>query len=204
MSGRRPRRLERRAKPGPRRRQLLVFTEGLTEVDYLTAYWRASGKTVTVTFDPFHGVPKALVDRAAKRKRADAKAARRGGGRPFDEVWCVFDCDEHPLLAEALQQAADNGIGVAYSVPCIELWFVLHFEDQQAHADRGPVQSRSKLLLGHGKRLDRGDVERLADRYQQAKARAQALDVKHEGDGSPVHTNPSSTMWRLIDRIIGA
>lgn len=192
------------ANRAPRRRQLLIFTEGLTEIDYLTGYRRNNAESVTITFDEFHGSPKALVDRAAKRKRADRKAARPDKGRPYDEIWCVFDCDQHPLIPEALQQAVDNGIGVAYSVPCIELWFLLHFEDQHGHLERGAAQGRSKALLGSGKRLDRGDVTTLAERYEDAKARAIALDVKHEDDGSPAHTNPSSTMWRLIDRIVGA
>lgn len=197
-----PRPIGRAAAHAPKRRQILVFTEGETEVDYLTAYWRDNANKVTVTIDAFHGSPKSLVDRAATAKRSDARSAKRGGGRPFDEIWCVFDCDEHPFVPEALQKAADNGIGVAYSVPCIELWFVLHFEDQQAHIERGPAQARSKTLLGSQKRLGRDEARELAGRFEDAKARAQALELKHDGDGSPVHTNPSSTIWRLVDRIV--
>ena len=41
----------------------------------------------------------------------------------------------------------------------------------------------------------------LSARYDDAKQRAQQLDVKHAGDGSPPRSNPSSNMWELVDRI---
>jgi hypothetical protein len=51
-----------------------------------------------------------------------------------DEVWCVFDVDEHPKLAEARDQANANGIQLAVSNPCFELWLLLHFQEHRAHA----------------------------------------------------------------------
>jgi hypothetical protein len=44
-------------------------------------------------------------------------------------------------------------------------------------------------------------VDTLVDRYEMAKARAIRLDAKHEADGSPPGSNPSSGMWRLVDMI---
>lgn len=157
-----------------------------------------------VTIDEFHGAPLSLVDRAADAKRGEAREERRGHGRAHDEVWCVFDRDQHPNLPEALDKAAANGIGVVLSNPCIELWFVLHFADQAAHIERGDAQRLSRQLLGCDKVLTGPALAALSARYADAKQRAQQLDAKHAGDGSPARSNPSSNMWELIDRIMDA
>lgn len=184
------------------RRELLVFTEGeRTEEGYLVHWWRVHRDQVTVTIDAFHGGPLPIVDRAVAAKRSEASEERRGRGRSHDEVWCVFDRDEHPNVPQAFEKAAANGIGVALSNPCIELWFVLHFADQTAHLERDEAQSRSKTLLGCEKTLSPGALAELGARYEAARARALRLDEKHEGDGSPRHSNPSSNLWALVDRI---
>ena len=179
-----------------------MFTEGeRTEDGYLVHWRREFRDKVIVTIDSFHGGPLQLVDHAVATKRSEAREERRGGGRPHDEVWCVFDRDEHPNIPQALDKAAGNGIGVILSNPCIELWFVLHFDDQTAHLERGEAQSRSRELLSCDKNLSPDALRKLAGRYADARIRAQKLAQKHRGDGSPPHANPSSNMWELIDRI---
>lgn len=184
------------------RRELLVFTEGArTEEGYLIHWWRAYRDQVTVTIDGFHGGPLPLVDRAAAAKRTEASEERRGRGRSHDEVWCVFDRDAHPNVPHAFEKAGANGIGVALSNPCIELWFLLHFRDQTAHLERDEAQSRSETLLGCEKILAPTALAELEARYEEARARARKLDEKHAGDASPRHSNPCSNLWELIDRI---
>lgn len=97
--------------------------------------------------------------------------------------------------------AREHGIHLAISNPCIELWFLLHFEDQTAYIERRQAQSLAKEQLGCDKRLDDVALEALQQGFGEAKERAQRLDVKHEGDGSGVNANPSSGTWRLVDSI---
>jgi hypothetical protein len=66
------------------------------------------------------------------------------------------------------------------------------------------VQRRAESLLGCGKLLTDVAVGGLLDRYPQARERAERLDAKHAGDGSPPGSNPSSGLWRLIEAIRGA
>lgn len=182
-----------------------MFTEGeRTEDGYLVHWRRAYRGRVLVTADAFHGPPLPLVDDAAEAKRRAERDAKKGRGRAHDEVWCVFDNDQHPNIAEALAKAKGTGIGVVLSNPCIELWFVLHFADQTAHIERGDAQRLSRRLLGCDKVLTGSALATLSDLYDDAKQRAQQLDVKHARDGSPPHSNPSSNMWELVDRIRGA
>jgi hypothetical protein len=185
-----------------RRRSILVFTEGSkTEPMYLTHWQRLHRDRVRVAFDTFHAAPMQLVERAAARHADDLRKVRHGHGAVYDEYWCVFDVDEHPNIRRALDLAASNGISVAVTNPCIEAWFLLHFQDWGAAIDRGDAQRKSSDLLGCGKAPTSAALTGLVGRYEEARRRARALDSKHALDGSPPRSNPSSGIWRLIDRI---
>ncbi|MGN1404746.1 MAG: RloB family protein, partial [Erysipelotrichaceae bacterium] len=47
-----------------------------------------------------------------------------------DQLWCVFDCDDNNniQLRNAEEYARKNGIRIAFSNPCFEYWYLLHFE----------------------------------------------------------------------------
>jgi hypothetical protein len=184
------------------RRQILLFVEGeRTEEEYLVDWHRRYRTHVRVTVAEEHGVPVTLVNLAVKAKAEAARDERRGRGAAWDEIWCVFDEDEHPNVPQAIAKAEANGIRVAVSSPCIELWFILHFEAQTAYIGRAAAQSRARHLLGCAKGLSDDALDSLAARYQDARTRARALDDKHSGDGSPPRSNPSSEVWKLIDQI---
>ncbi|MER7133203.1 RloB family protein [Streptosporangium saharense] len=184
------------------RRSLLVFTEGeKTETIYLQHWYRLHRDRVIVTIDDFHGVPLRLVEEACDRRKRDLREQKRGRGAAHDEYWCVFDVDEHPNLRQAVDLAAAHGVNVAVSNPCLELWFLLHLKDQSASIDRHDVQSRVRALLGCGKVPTSEALAQLVDRHDQAMKRALALDSKHQGDGSTPGSNPSTDVWRLVERI---
>lgn len=184
------------------RKDVLVFVEGdRTEEDYLVYWHRLHRSSVNVHIDPFRGAPRQLIDEAAREKRKGDREARRGKGRAFDEVWCMFDVDEHPLLNEVGIKAVDNEINLAVSSPCLELWFILHFQEQSAHIERRHAQKCASELLGCGKALTHDALAGLEHRYDEARDRARQLDRKHSGDGSPAWSNPSSGAWRLVDTI---
>lgn len=91
-----------------------------------------------------YGVPLTVV-KAAVEEREKLIFKRRRSASSFDacfRVWAVFDRDEHPGVPEALQLAAENGIDVAFSNPCFELWPLLHLEDYGAQDHRHALQAR--------------------------------------------------------------
>ena len=188
-----------------RRQSVLVYTEGKkTEPVYLTHWHRMHRERVIVTVDEFHGTPLQLVEAAAAQRSADLRAAKRGKGDAYDQYWCVFDIDEHPFVDRALQLAMSSQVGIAVTNPCIELWFLLHFQDQTADLHRHKAQHIASNLLGCEKLPTPTALNELTNRYGDARRRAQALDRKHELDGSPPRSNPSSNLWCLIDQIRGA
>lgn len=184
------------------KRSLLVFTEGrITEEGYLNFYRKKYRTTVTVEVSDFHGTPLSLVKAAIQEKTANEKLERRGRGTAHEEVWCVFDTDQHPHLDQAFELADQHGIKVAVSCPCIELWFLLHFADQTAYIETKDAQAKSKDHINCRKALTDTALDTLDERYNDAKSRAQHLDTKHRGDATPAPANPSSSVWRLIDAI---
>lgn len=198
----------RKGPPRPRRtpqqqiRQILVFVEGeRTEDGYFKFWWRRNRDKVIVHIDERNGTPMTLVEHAVAQKKHEEREERRERGKAHDEVWCVFDVDDHSHLAEAILLAENNGINIAVSHPCFELWLILHYEDQTAHIERGPAQKRAWELLGCKKTLTEAALGDLEVHYDDAVKRAKALDKKHEGDGSPARNNPSSEIWKLVERI---
>lgn len=188
----------------PERRVIKIVSEGrVTEPEYLNIWAHRNRSTVRVEFDTTHGDPLTLVRRAVRLEKASQRNARRKGGAPdHDEIWCMFDVDEHPHLTEALLLARDRGICVAMTNPCFELWLALHWDDQTAAVHRHDSQRRAgELGICDGKHLAQSIASELISRYDDAKARAQGLDAWHEGNGSTPGHNPSSSVWRLVDAI---
>jgi hypothetical protein len=86
------------------------LTEGRrTEVEYFAKWASEIRDRVTVTFDPLHGAPMSLVERAVALADNRRRLMRRAkADLPFDEIWCVFDRDEHPFVDEAMAIAVDE------------------------------------------------------------------------------------------------
>ena len=199
---RQPRDLRRRPASREPRRRILVICEGaVTEPKYFRALKRLfHNPALEIEIDDQHGTPKTLVAHAARRKKETAREAQRQRDAflAYDEVWCVFDVDEHPLLPEARQQARDNGISLAISNPCFELWALLHFRDQTAAETRQKVRS---LLKGHIPRYDKElPAPTLMPLLEEAMQRARHLDHLADLAGAP-GKNPSTGVYLLIERI---
>ena len=199
-SGRFPRRRHPTREP---RRVLRVLAEGeTTEPGYLSGWARRNAR-IHLDLDPSDTgmAPDTLVRRAREHVRCNRRRSKRADPH-FNEIWCVFDKDEHPNLPRAIDDARQSGIEVAVSNPCFELWLVLHVEDQTAHVHRRDVQRRANELgLSDGKKIANAAWGRLIEAFETAKQRARALDERHEGNDSPPRSNPSTDVWRLVDRI---
>lgn len=185
------------------RRVIRVHTEGIaTEVDYLTKLANHYRATIRLTFGSGGRVPKSLVEQACQDEDERRRQRRPIPPYDYDEIWCVFDVDEHPDINQAIHRARQKGIKIAVSNPCFELWLMLHHQDQTAYIDRMAVQRLARELeLIKGKRIDDSSFNLLLEKYEDARRRAKELDRWHEGNGSPPRSNPSTGVWRLVDSI---
>ena len=193
------------ARRGPRReprRRILVLCEGgETEPGYLKALQAEfRNPLVEIVIEGFGEDPKALVERALAMKMDAEREARRSGDDflRYDEIWCVFDVDDHARLHDARQQARDHGIELAVSNPCFELWALLHFQEQTAWIERDKLRSFLKRYLPEYRKAL--PFHLLRPGYAEAVRRAEHLDKLCEKNGSP-GDNPSTGVYRLTERI---
>lgn len=190
--------LKRRKPSREPKARFLVFCEGKTEQRYLEQIrhlWRCNLRIEGEAC----ATPKTLVEKAAKKKRAATRLAKQDPSEAFQQVWCVFDIDEHPYIPESKDQAKANGIRVAISNPCFELWALLHFQDQSAHIERGPLQSLCRELMpGYRKQLP---IDALDPLYRDARERAAALDEWQRRQGRVDFPNPSTGVHLLMEEL---
>jgi len=183
---------------------ILVVTEGaVTEPEYLRGFQSAyRNPRVTIQVAPEHGVPRTLVELAKQYKEdAEAEAAReRDDNLAYDSVWCVFDIDEHPHVGEAKEMARDNGIHLAISNPCIELWLVLHFRDNPGMKSRTQIKA---MLTKHVPQYDKHvDYATYSSGYARAAKRAERMTKAADVAGEP-NRNPTTNMHQLTELIRG-
>lgn len=199
--------LKRRGPAREPKRQLVIFCEGKTEADYLNASAREYRALVEVTIVPEVGVPMTIVTQAKEKKKSLTREAKRKGSNSFDalfEVWGVMDVDEHPMLEKAQDMARANGVELAISNPCFELWGLFHCCDHDAYIHRHDLQKKlSSLLKGY----DHKDYpyfcyEEMKDHFELARQRALRGLERRIGDQNPAG-NPSTDVFRLLDRIRG-
>lgn len=187
-----------RAFRSPKRR-LLVLCEGrLTEPQYLTGLKISERKpSVEIEIPDVQGTPLTLVKEGVDRKRQSEKESKRQKDEflKYDEVWCVFDKDEHPYVPDALQLARSNGIKIALSNPCFELWLLLHFRDQPGARHRHDVQQLvGQHVSGYEKKID---FTNFVDGIDDATRRAARLDSDAEEEGE-LCRNPTTGVYKLI------
>jgi hypothetical protein len=206
MGSNRRNRDRRPARDAPRktvRRRLLIVCEGrVTEPGYFRGLERwARNHTVEIHIPPEQGVPLTLVRRAEMLADLARSAAKREGDAflAYDEVWCVFDVDEHPSIDNTRQLAAARGIRLAVSNPCFELWILLHLRENPGARHRHDVQRMiGEFLPGYDKHLD---FARVAPGVEDAVRRAQWLDRDAQEEGEPGR-NPSTGVYRLAESMM--
>lgn len=195
-----PKALKRTTETTPVRKTFRIYSEGKsTEPVYVDAIKRlpefAEVISIDIVVERMGAAPMTLVEAARDDKRKDSL--------DIDHYWCVFDVESpkpHPHLHRAQQMARDNGIQLAVSNPCFELWLVLHLQDQTAHLTTDDaIRLRAKLDGARGKSLEAG---RYMEHRNAAIRRAKHLRRKHLNDGTDFpHDNPSSSFGEFLSQL---
>ncbi len=206
--------LKRRAAVRQPYERLLIVCEGeKTEPQYLCEIQRAyrlATAHVQVLHSQFGTEPKQVLEYALTVfKQGDQDRGLHP--REFDRIIVVFDRDEHHSYHAALAQAAaqngklrnDNRMAVPVeavaSVPCFELWLLLHFEDVLAQLQRHDALERLKAHLPGYKKGGGGHWLATQGRLNDATARAKRLaELTTALDG----TQPFTAMHELVSRLV--
>jgi hypothetical protein len=206
--------LKRRESKRQTYERILIVCEGQkTEPNYLRdiqQHYRLSTTHVQVLHSAHGTEPQQVLEHALS---VFNKGDRDRGifPRAFDRIVVVFDRDEHKTYHLTLDQAEqvsgrlknDDGEAVTIepvtSVPCFELWLLLHFEDVRASLTRQQAIARLGEHLPDYAKNGHGYWARTLSRLEQASSRAAQLESEHTArDGS----KPFTGMHRLVGRLV--
>ncbi|WP_201861423.1 RloB family protein [Microvirga soli] len=198
------------AKVTPKKKFILYCEGKNTEPDYFNALKVLfKGTLVEVEAIGAVGDPSKIAETASDRAQemglTRGSRKKRDSFEEKDEIWAVFDRDEHPHFDQALRVCEGKGINVARSNPCFEIWLILHFDDFHKPHDRHEVQKHLKSLCAQydpskGKTLDCAAV--LKD-LAKAQDRAERQLKRREEEGVP-YGAPSTTVFQLTRKIAEA
>ena len=210
MKSRRPStpNLKRRKPSLEPKRRFILFCEGEnTETEYFKAISRTCSKTlIAVETHGGVGVPKTIASKTIEKARSlglTPKSRRKKDSyEERDQVWAIFDRDEHPRFDEAVTDCEKQNVRVARSNPCFEFWLILHEQDYNRPEDRHAMQ---KLLAKLRQEYDPDgsktpDCDDLVKRVEAAEQRGERGLQNRESGGDP-YGNPSTTVGRLTRAI---
>lgn len=193
--------------------RVLIVTEGSkTEPNYLNEIRVANRiHTANVQVEPSaFGTEPIQITEYAETLFLNGDESKSILPRAFEEVYVVFDRDDHRTYHNALSKIKslnskfknDNQQKVTFkaiaSVPCFELWLLLHFEDIQAAMHRDVVYERLKSYIPNYQKGDEGHYALTLPHIEVAKARATLLCRRNdENDGTQPYTN----VYELINKL---
>jgi len=206
--------LRRKAQRQPAESLLIVCEGSKTEPLYLREIrqqLRLPSANVQVQPAAYGTEPLRIIE-YAERLFIEGQRALGIHARSFDRVVVVFDRDEHQTYHAALQRVAalegrlenDERVKIPFeavvSVPCFELWLLLHFDDVFAPLHRDEALAR---LRAHVAGYAKGQGSHWAvtrDRLEVATARANALVAA--GHTAYDGTQPYTNMHELVHRLL--
>jgi hypothetical protein len=158
-----------------------IFCEGAkTEPNYIRAYIEIKHPTVRSLksenqpvriVNTSKNTPKQLVDEASKFVQSLENAS--------DQVWVVYDRESprkhtDSVHADARNMALANGVHIAFSNVCFELWLLLHFKYAVIGCDMCDDVIRHKYFKDAMKEID-------VDSYAKGQANVASLIISQKG-----------------------
>lgn len=194
----------RRAIRDPKQRFLIVCEGKNAEPRYFRALERLSNTIIDVIAAA--GTPDAIAKIAIREAEKRGVIGRHRGKLAWyertDEVWAVFDRDEHDHYEDAIRLCEENKICVGRSNPCFEIWLILHFQDFQKPDGRDAVLAHlcdiyPSYKAGKGREAD---FDQIIQNLDGAEKRAEAQLAKRKEEGSDFGP-PSTTVFQLTKSI---
>ena len=186
------------------KRRFILFCEGEnTEPQYFSALkQRHENALIDVEIVRGVGVPMTIAKKAIEYGKSVNSKQKKDSFEENDQIWAIFDRDEHPKYSDAVSDCEQNGINVGRSNPCFEVWLILHEQEFDAYIDRHQVQK----ILGelrpeyckHGAKSP--NCEEMVTRVDVAEKRSKKQLARRKMEGNP-YGNPSTTVGLLTREI---
>lgn len=218
---------------GKNAKQVHIFAEGeVTEIQYIDLIikrgkWLDPAKTVDHHFEndtapsklrkPLRMVREAVtLLRDVERQAENEGLAKNDWNWP--EVWVLYDRDDHPGIPEARDLAGRNGVRIAYSHPCFELWRLLHYENYTSTFGgvcgdaNGKLRQQPGFAQTYGRNVRRISADQSKqvksgqilsteedDRYNTAKRYAQKINNGRSGS-NPNGWDPYTDVFDFVEQ----
>lgn len=192
----------RRAGQKAPRSVTLIVCEGETEQEYFEAariHYQLSATEVIVAENTVGSAPKSVVQCAEK------KCAERGG---YDKVFCVMDRDGHESFDQA--RATINALAgrkrkplpieESVSIPCFEVWVLLHFERADPPFNRciDVIERIRNQHMPNYEKANRAVIQQLMQRIDDAVSNAQWLEARATANNH----NPFTSVHKVVQHFI--
>ena len=208
--------LRRRAPVKEASERLLIVCEGSkTEPNYLEEIrkeYRLASTTVQVQPSAFGTGPLQVVH-YAEHLFLKGDPNKNIESRDFDRVYAVFDRDDHATYHAALSKMAslnERGLQnnekrrVSFepitSVPCFELWLLLHFEDVRAPIERKELYER---LQHHLPEYAKGQTDCWATTRMKLPVALERAKLRQSESTAYDGVQPYTEMDRLVKKLMG-
>lgn len=125
-------------------------------------------------------------------------------GKQFDQVWSVFDRDDHSThnFNEAFNLAKRNNIKIAYSNEAFELWYLLHFNLLCTGISRKSYIIKLHKLLGHKYCKNSETIyDEIIDKQSDAIKNAKTLNKQYNPKLNPEKAKPSTNVYKLVEQL---
>lgn len=139
------------------------------------------------------------------------KPLKKRSLKTYSEVWVVFDKDDNQDFDEAIALAKKEGLNVAWSNECFELWLLLHFQDLKSAINRDNYYSKLTNYF-KAKNINNGKYDKninnifdITSEYVHISIkRSNALleDYKNANIISPTKMNPGTKVQDLVSELI--
>lgn len=207
LRSRRARRLERKQGTRAPYPLLLIVCEGeQTEPNYfeeIRQTWRIPALNWAILPSELGTGPEKVVEYAERKARQDGR---------WEEVYCVFDRDEHQHFADAISKTQTisgklktkgrEGVPISFTAissdPCFELWYLIHFQPITREEHRDEIrQLLTKFVPGYTKGC-KGMFNRTIADLEKACKHAELLRQRKKHTGN---NNPSTDVDILVIRL---
>lgn len=198
--GQRARKLERRRGNRPPYPRVLIICEGHTEPNYfeeIRQTWRISSVHCRIVRCGDGSGPEKVVNEAEQRALQEK----------WEEVYCVFDRDDHHYYQVAIDKARllrdkcgkkGKSFMAIPSDPCFELWFLLHFQEHTREEHRDQIQRLLRTHISDYRKGCAGMLKNTVQNLDEACKRAETLRVR---TGKTGNSNPSTDVDFLVRRL---
>jgi hypothetical protein len=207
LRSRRARKLDRKQGSRPPYPLLLIVCEGeKTEPNYfeeIRQKWRIPALNWVIIPSELGTGPEKVVEYAELKARQEGR---------WEEVYCVFDRDDHQHYANAISKAESingktktkgrEGVAVTFmaipSDPCFELWFLIHFQPITREEHRDEIQRLLKTRMPGYTKGCRGMFGLTLADFAKACEHAKLLRQRKQQTGN---SNPSTDVDILVLRL---